>query len=690
MKFALLAILFIPYTLYAQSDSLASRTEYQKRELESVKVSAAKQRSKQFVESTQMGKIDLSVAMLTKAPAIGGEPDIIKALQLTPGVKRGTEGGIGMYVRGGGNDENLILLDGASVYNAGHLLGFFSVFNSQSLKDVQMYKSSFPAQYGGRLSSVLDIRTKEGSLTDYKANASIGMIASSMTLQGPIIKDKLSFIVSGRRTYIDKVFRYIPYHFYDVNAKLTYVINKENRIYLSGYKGEDVLSMTSTGKDSTNSPYELQSGMKIGNNIMTLRWNNTPRNGKYIAELALLYTGFRYHIQGRMNNNALDMQSAIRDLGIKGDIKTYTGAKHRMTAGFSLINHYFNPNIVNSTGAALEAFGNKGGKQIYNTEGAVYLNDDYTINEKWQLAGGMRLSLDQVGTSTYINPEPRLAARYLINSQSSVKLSYARMVQYMHLVSSSSLALPTDLWYPVTPLIRPGKSDQVSAGYYYTFPSVGINITAEAYYKWMHNLIEYREGALLILNDNYEKELLKGEGHSYGIELFITKTSGRFTGWAGYSLSYAHRHFDSLNNGKEYYARYDRRHDFSLVGMYDITSKWSASSTILYATGTPFTGQLSQYMAPKPDLTGVELLPAYSGRNEMRLSSSFRIDLDVQYKFRLSKRIKGDAHLSIYNLLNRTQPGRVERIYNEQKGEYTYQQKGLFGTITTGTINFNL
>jgi hypothetical protein len=659
-----------------------------KNDLREVTVSASRQKLREHVAGTQMGRVDIPVALLLKTPAIGGEPDIIKALQLTPGVKRGTEGGIGMYVRGGGKDENLVLMDGAPVYNAGHLLGFFSVFNAASLKDAQLYKSSFPAQYGGRLSSVLDVRTKEGSLTDYRASASIGLISSSISLQGPIIKDKLSAIVSARRTYIDKVFKYIPYHFYDVNAKLTYVANSNNRFYLSSYKGDDLLRMSgASGKPDDSS---LQSGMKLGNTTGTLRWNNTRKDGRLVSDISFLYTRFGYDISGSLGANTLSMRSAIRDFGIKGDHKWYTGGPHKLSAGFSLTNHFFNPNIVQSAGSSLDQFKNSDGKKIYSNEAAVYVNDDYRINSRWQLSAGLRLSGNAVAGKTYVTPEPRLAARYLIDDRNSIKGSYARMAQYMHLVSSSSLTMPTDLWYPVTARIQPGISDQVSAGYYHSIPDCNITLSVEGYYKYMQHLVEYREGAQLMLNDNYEQELVNGAGRSYGVEFFASKTSGRFTGWLGYSLSYAHRTFDSLNGGREYYARYDRRHDFSVVGMYDLNSRWSVSSNIVYSTGSPFTGQTSQYLVPKPDFTGVETLPAYTGRNELRMSACFRVDLDVQYKFALGKRLKGDAHLSMYNAMNRTQPGQVQRVWDEQKQTYTYQQKGLFGNITTASINFNL
>lgn len=669
------------------TDSVTRNTS---KSLGEVTVTASNHRMKAAVQSTQMGRIDLPVAMLLKTPSIGGEPDVIKALQLTPGVKRGTEGGIGMYVRGGGNDENLILLDGAPVYNAGHLLGFFSVFNASSLKDVQLYKSSFPAQYGGRLSSVLDVRTKEGSLTDYKASASIGLISSSFSVGGPIVKGRLSAMISARRTYIDKVFTYIPYHFYDVNAKLTYVADGNNRISLSTYNGNDVLYAKTARQDSAAAALDLKTGMKLGNTTGTLRWNHTEQGGKISSDISLLYTRFRYNVNGALGANALSVSSAITDLGMKADFRQQASGGHQLSGGFSYVNHYFNPNIVQSAGAALEQFKNSDGKQLANTETAIYGADEYTINSKWLVSAGLRISQDFAGEKEYLIPEPRLAVRYLLSEHRSLKVSYARMAQYMHLVSSSSLALPTDLWYPVTANIAPGTSDQVSAGYYHNFPSCGISLSVEGYYKWLNHLIEYREGAQLVLNDDYEKELVRGKGRSYGVEFFASKTSGRFTGWIGYSLSYALRKFDSLNGGREYAARYDRRHDFSLVGMYDLSKRWSVSSTVVYATGSPFTGQTSQYVVPRPDYTGFETLPAYTDRNALRLSASFRIDLDVQYKFSIGKHLKGDAHLSMYNALNRTQPGRVQRTWDEAKQAYVYQQKGLFGNVTTASINFNL
>lgn len=681
-----LMLLSLPAT--AQEAGTAD-SALERRYIDEVMISASAGKMKEDLAAAQMGRIDIPISMLSKAPSLAGEPDVLKALQLTPGVKRGVEGGIGTYVRGGNKDENLMLLDGAPVYNAGHLLGFFSVFNTAVLKDVQLYKSSFPSLYGGRLSSVTDIRTKDGSMSRYKASLGLGVISSSACIQGPLLNDKLSFMLAGRRTYLDQFVKTIPYHFYDANLKLAYRPDDNNRVWLSLYKGNDVMDMQEQGSDGKSSGFILNSGMKLGNNIASLRWLYRPADANYSRELTAYYSGFHYRVDGNLRSNYLRVSSDIKDMGLKGAWKWQMGI-HAVNAGFNAAYRLFHPNAVQSSGSALEQFPSRAGSIIGNSEGAVHIQDDMTLSGCWQLHAGFRLSGSLAGKKVYLNPEPRLALRYLIDERNSIKMSYARMAQYMQLVSSASLSLPTDLWYPVTESILPGISDQVSAGYYHVLPSLGISLSAEVYYKRMKNLVEYREGALLVMNDDYEREMVRGKGNAYGIELFAGRTEGRFSGWVGYALSYANRSFDSLNGGRSYAARYDRRHDLSLVGMVEISRRWAVSTSVLYATGAPFTGQQGQYIVPKPDFGGFDVLPVYTSRNALRLSASFRIDLDLQYKFRIGKHIAGDAHLSVYNLLNRTQPSRVTRTWSDERKEYVYKQEGLFGMITAASVNINL
>lgn len=659
--------------------------------IKEVVVSASADKLRNHITSTQMGIIDLPMSLLKKVPSIAGEVDIIKALQLTPGVKRGGEGTIGLYVRGGNVDENLILLDEATIYNAGHLLGFFSMFNANALKDVQLYKSSFPTQYGGRLSSIVDVRMKEGNGQHFQAEGSLGLIASNLTLEGPLLKDKASFIISGRRTYIDLVsFNQIPYQFYDLNGKINYRINERNRLYLSGYQGDDKLGLSETEASNNQDDVSVNTSLKLGNATGSLRWNHLFKDPRLFSNFSGQYTRFRYHIAANVGNSSLLIASSIRDWGGKADFSFSPNPQNNLRFGATFTNHYFNPNIVSTTGEISDALKSQPGTQISTNEFALYANNDRQWGHRWQVNGGFRYSGLFVQNKLYTNLEPRLAGRYLINDRHSIKLSYARMAQYMHLVASSSIALPTDLWYPATARIKPGLSDQVSAGYYYTIPAWNIALSLEGYYKWMHNQIEYREGATLLLNNDYEKELITGRGHSYGVEFLATKTAGRFTGWLGYTLSYALRQFDALNGGQAYYARFDRRHDFSLVGAFDLDKKRSIALNVLYATGSPFTGQTSQYITPTPSFTGFDVLPVFGSRNAMRLSPSFRIDLDYAYKISSRKKVKTEVHFSIYNLLNRTQPARVNRTVNSTTGRVEYEQRGLFGIIPTVSFNFKL
>lgn len=686
-SFILFLLVAAPLSAAEHTDSSAAGKPDRK-VLEQVTVSASSARMTEHVETAAMGKTNIPVSMLAKTVSIGGEPDVVKALQLTPGVKRGTEGNINMYVRGGGSDENLVLLDGAPLYNVGHMLGFFSLFNTASVRDVQMYKSAFPSSYGGRLSSVMDVSTKNGSLTDYKASASVSTIASSTTVQGPVIKDRLSLIASYRRTYIDKVMKDIPYYFYDVNAKAMLVINSSNRLYAGVFAGDDILLV----RQQKNPEFDttLKTNTHLGNKLFTLRWNNIARDNKYATDVLLYHTAFRYNISGSMGGNSLDMHSAIGDLGIKADTRVYHIPGHKIGMGAALIHHTFNPNIVTTSGTELERFGNNEGVLVRNVEGAVYINDEYNINTRWLLQSGLRISGLSTGSKLYLHPEPRIAARYLVDERNSVKLSYARMVQYMHQVTGSSVTLPTDLWYPATDKILPGISDQWSVGYYHSIPSAEIALSAEVYYKTLNNVMEYKEGAQLMLNSNFEQDIVSGKGKTYGIELLATRTAGRFTGWVGYTMSYARRYFDSLNNGQPFYARHDRRHDISFVGLMDISKHWSAGTTVVYSTGSPFTGQTGQYVIPAPGFSGFDAMPVYTTRNAMRLSASFRVDASLQYKFTIGNKLKGDVQLSVYNILNRTQPSNVERVWDANKKEYKYRQTGLFGTITAGAININI
>ncbi|MEM7374423.1 MAG: TonB-dependent receptor [Bacteroidota bacterium] len=668
--------------------------------LEEVVLTAERLAVEEEVNSTQMGIARLQPREISKIPAIGGEIDLIKVAQLMPGVSRGGEGGTGMYVRGGTDDQNLVLLDEATVYNLGHLFGFFSVFNNDALRDITIIKGGFPAQYGGRLSSVMDVRMKEGDLERWHGSGGIGTISSRLSLDGPIIKDKLSIMLSGRRTYIDQTLRLtgirLPYYFYDLNAKLTYKLSQNDRIFLSAYLGNDVLAFRDVvEEDSTNGVangadeigQELNFGFNLGNLTTTLRWNHIYKQDKLFHNLTLFQTQFRYDVGGRYIDNSVLIKSRIRDLGVKADWHYFMNPDNTIKFGTHLITHQFRPNVINTGGEISDALASREGDLITNQEVALYANNDQKIGDKLGMNYGFRLSSSNVEGAFYAAFEPRFAAKYGFGKLNSVKLSYTFMKQYMHRVSSSSIALPTDLWYPVTQKIRPQHAHQLSAGYFKGFDEVGLNISLELYYKQMANLIEYKEGARLLLNDNFEEELLNGEGRSFGGELLIRKKIGAFTGWIGYSLAKADRTFAGLNGGLTYAAKYDRRHDISLVTTFDLNPKFSFSAVWVYSSGARFTAQNGQYFFPNTSFTGIDLIPIYTQRNAVTLAASHRFDINFIIRNKPDKKFQSEWHIGAYNFYNRASPYQVRVEFDGLN--YRYIQPGLFGMIPSVAWNFS-
>jgi hypothetical protein len=651
------------------------------------------------LNSTETGKLEIPLSELKKVPAIGGETDLIKAIQLTPGIKKGTEGGVGMYVRGGGNDQNLILLDDAVIYNAGHLLGFFSVFNVQAIRDMSVYKSGFPSQYGGRLSSVLDIRTKDGSMKKSSMEGTFGTISSNMTVQGPIVKNKSSFIVSARRSYIDQGFKLLgkelPMYFYDLNAKISFRLGSHDQLYFSSYYGRDVMHWSgkikvkdTSGNLGTINNLNVKSNSDLGNFTNTLKWSHRVPAKRLSYSAALLYSNFNYTIDGTLSGGNLYVHSGIRDLGGKMDVNRQVSSALRLNYGFSTVYRMFSPNMVSSSGSISDLKKSQQPVKNNNIEHAAYVQSEQAFSARLSASYGLRVSsLTTHSGKTFAGLEPRVNFRYRVDSSNTFKFSYSRMKQYVHLISSSSMAMPTDLWYPVTDKARPELSDQVTLGYYTDFHKKGLYFSTEVYYKSLRNIIEFREGASLILNDDFENELLLGKGHAYGAEMFLHYTADRFSGWIGYTLAWSSRQFDSINNGERYFSKYDRRHDLSLVGNYRISDKWSVSGTWIFSTGNPFTAKIGQYVTVTPNRNDVITLPVYSHRNDHRFSASHRLDIDVCYKMAIARRYSGELHISMYNVYNRTQPSRVE-VAKDSNGNYKFQQKGLFGAIPALSFNF--
>jgi len=692
-------------------DTLINVSLLQRSVLQEVVVSS--RRKDGNVQNAQMGRIDLSMSQVKQVPVLLGEVDILKTLQLLPGVRNAGEGNTGMYVRGGGPDQNLIMLDDAIVYNTGHLFGFFSVFNSDAIKNTSLIKGGMPAQYGGRLSSVLDVAMKEGNMKKTEFEGGIGLISSRFSLQGPIKKDKASFIVSARRTYIDVLVKpAIPkssqfygsgYYFYDLNTKVNYRFSDKDRLYLSGYFGRDVFNFNNTRRS-------FNADIPWGNSTATLRWNHVS-NKKLFSNTTLVYNDYKFSFGAAQNDFQIKLSSGIKDLTAKVDFDFYPSTKHRMKFGGLSTYHTFIPNVL--TGKQGETvFEPNNESTKYAQESALYVQDDWEISDKLKINGGIRYSqFSQLGPysiyerdlngnktdstfygrgsriKTYGGFEPRLTLRYILNEKTSFKAGITRNLQYIHLVSNAGSTLPTDLWVPSTYRVQPQMSWHYSAGLFKNFNDNAFETSIEVYYKDMQNQIEYREGYTPSLNDP-EEEFVFGRGWSYGTELFINKTKGRLTGWLGYSLSWTKRKFDQLNGGESYYAKYDRRHDLSLVGMYELSKKWKFSAVFVYGTGNATTLPERFYI-----IEGV-LTQEYSRINQYRLPAYHRMDVSATFtpKHKEGRRFESNWVFSIYNLYSRLNP---YFIYFDQTGspfdgslQIDARQVSLFPIIPAVTWNF--
>lgn len=679
---------------------------------------------------TDMSKVELDVEQLKTLPAFMGEVDILKSIQLLPGVQSSGEGNTGFYVRGGGPDQNLIMLDEAVVYNAAHLFGFFSVFNADAIKNVNLVKGGMPANYGGRLSSVLDISMKDGNAKKFQADGGIGVIASRLTLQGPIQKNKSSFIVSGRRTYIselaqpfikdDSPVKGSGYYFYDFNAKLNYEISDKDRLYLSGYFGKDVFTYVQAESGFTvNIPW--------GNATAALRWNHLFSDKLFLNTTAI-YSSYDFQFEGRQEDFSFGLYSGIRDWNLKADFSYYPNPKHTIKFGANYTYHTFIPNNVTATQGDTE-FDLGGAVRLYANEGALYFLDDVELTSLLKMNIGFRLSsfqhigpftryikdnndniietIEYTGKKalkTYVRPEPRVTGRLILDENSSFKFGSTLNYQYMHLVSVGGNSLPTDLWIPSTDVIKPQQAIQFNMGYFRNFKNNMFETSVEVYYKDLQNLIEFKDGADPSdgVNDNIDNQVTFGDGYSYGAELFIKKNKGKLTGWIGYTWSKTFRQFDELNNGNKYPAKFDRRHDLSITGAYRLNERWVFGAVFVYATGNSITLPASKYFVEG------ELLVEYADRNSYRMAPYHRADISATWygkKYKefknietgemeqVPKKFTSNWNFSVFNLYNRKNP---YFIYFDNTGNLTQGtldvaaiQVSLFPVLPSVTWNFS-
>jgi outer membrane receptor for ferrienterochelin and colicin len=674
------------------------------------------------VKETQMSTIDIPIQKLQKIPVILGEADVMKVIQLLPGVQSGTEGTSGIYVRGGGTDQNLFLLDGVPVYNASHLLGFFSVFNPDAVKTVKLYKGGFPARFGGRLSSVVDISMKDGNMKKIKGNFSIGIISSKLSIEGPIIKDKTSFMLSARRTYLDLLAKPLFWYFssindekitggaffHDFNLKLNHIFNSRSRLYLSGYLGKDKGFGNSSSKysylDSENKIQENKSdsdfGLGWGNNIASVRWNYLLNN-RLFSNTTFTYSRYRFEVESKFKNEDLTKKtstedffnyySGIEDWTAKIDFDYFPSPKHDVKFGSSFTNHLFSPGVTRlkysngilDSGAGIDTtFGNL---NIHANELSSFIEDDITITENFKINAGLHLSVFMVQDQTFINLQPRLSMLLKTAENWSLKASYSRMTQHVHLLTTSGISMPTDLWLPVTKKFNPPISNQVALGTAINLPK-GFEFTLEGFYKTMDNLIEYKEGASFMGSaTNWESKVEKGKGWSYGVEVMLEKTIGKTTGWIAYTWSKTERQFDNLNFGNPFPAKYDRRHDISVVVTHEFSKKVDISGTWVYGTGNAVTLAVMEF--PQAEIPysqnyfwGERNLQDYGGRNNYRMPAYHRLDLGINFH-KVKKHGIRTWSFSVYNAYNRQNPFLL--MWGSKGGEYSYDPITGQGIQTT-------
>ncbi len=709
--------------------------------LEEVVVVAAE--LERIEEDSRMSTVEVPIETIKSIPALLGEVDVLKALQLLPGVQSGGEGQSGLYVRGGSPDQNLILLDGVPVYNASHLFGFFSVFNADAIKDVSLTKGGFPARYGGRLSSVIEIGMKEGDVNQWHGTASIGLIASKATIEGPLVKDKTSIIVSARRTYIDLIARPLikrgfasnssegstaegvaGYFFYDVNAKINHKFSDKDRVYLSMYTGRDKFYFTEKYTDEYTDPTSGREevytsttdlGLGWGNLTSALRWNHLWTN-QLFSNTTITYSRYNFDTSGgdesaetiegksetqRYNINYL---SGINDIAAKIDFDYVPNPNHYIRFGASAIHHTFQPGefdleILAEGDNSFTLDTLLGQPDVSAQEYAVYIEDDFRIGRSFKANLGLHLSAFDVGSKFYTSLQPRVSMRYLLPSNMAIKASFASMRQYVQLLTNEGIGLPTDLWLPTTERVLPQDSWQAAIGIAKTIRK-DYEVSVEAYYKEMTNIVSYKEGASLFELNDWQDRVTQGDGTAYGAEFLIQKKRGRLSGWIGYTLSWSFRQFDEINFGREYPFKYDRRHDLSVVATYKINDRIRVAGTFVYGTGNAVTLANSRYNGNYPEIYeylnnfefgGSRELEYYDDRNNFRMRDYMRFDVGVDF-IKKKRRHTRTFTIGVYNATNRKNPFflYVDSDFNPRTGRnnQVLKQASLFPVIPSVSWKF--
>ncbi|UOG76260.1 TonB-dependent receptor [Hymenobacter tibetensis] len=658
----------------------------------------------QKLQTTQMSVERLTAKEAKLLPALFGEVDILKTLQLKPGVQNGGEGTSGLFVRGGSSDQNLVLVDDALVYNPSHLFGLFSVFNPDAVASVDLYKGGFPAQYGGRLSSVIDVKLREGDKQKVGVSGGLGLISSRLTVEGPIVKDKGSFIVSGRRTYFDIFTRQInnlndddpeynpipDYYFYDFNAKANYTLGPKDQVFLSGYHGRDAFGFASQGG--------FDFSFTWGNTVGAARWNHVFNKRLYL-NTTLSVTNYQYDVTNKLDQFSFNLGSTIRDYSVRTDLDYAPNDKHAMKFGVQATTHRFGVGRLQA-GASDGRFNIGSDVNYRGQEAAVYASDNFKPSDKWQFEYGLRVTGFQSGSDAYGGLEPRGSARYSLTPKTSLKASYALMYQYVHLVTNSGATLPTDIWYPSRLSVKPQRSQQVATGASFLLGDGKYLLTNEVYYKWAQNQVDFKDGAQLFVNPDLDSEFLFGKGWAYGNELYLEKKTGRTTGWIGYTLSWSKRQFPpqrgttGINGGSVFYPNYDRRHNLTAVLLHQLNERVNLTGSFVFTSGNATTLPAGRFAVQ--DVFGGEVaaVPVYPDRNSYRLASYNRLDLGVVWRMKPNRWFpESDLTFSVYNAYNRRNPYFVyfDQIQEDDDAPvtgYRARQVSLFPVIPAVTYNF--
>ena len=645
----------------------------------------------EIFKSTRSGTQVISQKDINAIPVLGGEADLIKTLQLLPGTIRGVEGSSDLFVRGGAADQNLVLLDDAPIYNTSHLFGFLSVFNPDVLDHVEAINGAFPARYGGRLSSILDVKTNAEVAQQTHLSGDIGLIASRLYLEQPIVKDKASFWIAGRRTYIDQVLKAVkqelPYFFYDLNGKVILKPTVRDHVTMSYYSGEDILDLF---RDRNGDGDGFLTRFSSGNSSQSLQWKHRGIAG-WNSQSSLIRSRYRYNITNVFEENELLATSDIEDLGARFSMRkdSIGNSTISITMGTEWTRHAVSPNVVNTVGTISELLKSSETSGRVANELAVFAEGEWSPATRWILNAGLRTSMAIVKDKNYYTPEPRIAARYSLSENQNLKFSYSRMAQYMHRISNSAVSSPTDIWYPVTASIKPQTSHQISAAWQRSLPSQQMFLSVEGYYKSMSQLIGYEEGTNLFLNTDFESKLIQGRGRAYGFEFLVRKESGKLTGWISYTLSWTWRQFDEVNQGAWFPSRYDRRHNGAIVTQYAFNKRWSVSGVWEFISGSRFTPVIGQYIVFAPTLSGVDLIPVYSGINQVKLANTHRLDLGIKFKSKPEKKFQWQCFAGVYNSYNRANPIGIN-IEQQPDGSLKYEQPGLFGLLPFISYGFKL